>query len=109
MNETEFNSLVDKMLLRIERALESSALNLEFETANGILEIEFDNGTKIIINRQTPNREIWVAARSGGFHFKHLPGTDGEQWFDTRGGKALFARLEDAVSQQAGARADLHF
>ena len=109
MNETEFNALVDETLLRIERALESSPLNLEFETANGILEIEFDNGTKIIINRQTPNREIWVAARSGGFHFKHLPGADGERWVDTRGGTPLFALLEDVVSQQAAARADLRF
>jgi len=105
MTETEFNTLVDGMLLAIERALEASALDLEFETTNGILEIEFPSSTKVIINRQTPNREIWVAARSGGFHFRR----QGELWIDTRSGKSLLELLEDVVSQQSGVRANLRF
>ncbi len=109
MNESEFNALVDATLLRIERALEASDLDLEFETTNGILEIEFANGSKVIINRQTPMREIWVAARSGGFHFRLAGAQTDAQWNDTRGGKALFALLEEVVSQQSGARAVLRF
>ena len=105
MNETEFNTLVDAMLLRIEGALEASALDLEFETVSGILAIEFEDGSKVIVNRQTPNREIWVAARSGGFHFRK----EGETWVDTRGGKPLFALLEEVVSKQAGGAANLVF
>lgn len=105
MTETEFNALVDGVLLAIERSLESSGLELEFETTNGILEIEFPNGTKVIINRQTPNREIWVAARSGGFHFRGR----GDLWIDTRSGKSLLELLDDVVSQQAGVRANLRF
>jgi len=105
MTETEFNTLVDGMLLTIERALEACGLDLEFETTNGILEIEFQSGTKAIINRQTPNREIWVAARSGGFHFRR----QGDLWIDTRSGKSLLELIEDVVSQQAGARANLRF
>lgn len=105
MTETEFNTLVDGMLLTIERALEASGLDLEFETTNGILDIEFPSGAKVIINRQTPNREIWVAARSGGFHFRR----QGDLWIDTRSGKSLLELLEDVVSQQAGVRANLRF
>ena len=105
MTETEFNTLVDGMLLAIERALEASGLDLEFETTNGILEIEFPSGTKVIINRQAPNREIWVAARSGGFHFR----SQGDLWIDTRSGKSLLELLDDVVSQQAGVRANLRF
>jgi CyaY protein len=105
MTETEFNALVDGMLLAIERALETSGLDLEFETTNGILEIEFPSGTKVIINRQTPTREIWVAARSGGFHFRN----QGALWIDTRSGKGLLELLDDVVSQQAGVRAKLSF
>ena len=105
MTETEFNLLVDATLLRIESALEASELDLDFETTNGILEIEFENGSKVIVNRQAPNREIWVAARSGGFHFRRA----GQEWVDTRGGKSLFGLIEEVVSQQAGRPAALRF
>lgn len=77
------------MLLTIDRALEASGLDLEFETTNGILEIEFPSGTKVIINRQTTNREIWVAARWGRFHFR----CQGDLWIDTRSGKSLLELL----------------
>ena len=109
MNESEFNALVDAIFLQIERALEASNLDLEFETTNGILEIEFANGSKVIINRQAPNREIWVAARSGGFHFRRANEDKDAQWNDPRGGKPLFVLIEEVVSQQAGARAALRF
>ena len=109
MNESEFNALVDATFLQIEQALEASNLDLEFETTNGILEIDFANGSKVIINRQAPNREIWVAARSGGFHFRRASGDKDAQWNDTRGGKPLFDLIEEVVSQQAGARAALRF
>ncbi len=77
------------MLLTIDRALEASGLDLEFESTNGILEIEFPRGTKVIINRQTTNREIWVAARWDGFHFR----CQGDLWIDTRSGKSLLELL----------------
>jgi len=102
MTETEFNTLADALLLRIEEALEASGLDLEFETASGILTIEFEDGSKVIVNRQTPNREIWVAARSGGFHFRK----EGGEWVDTRGGKPLFPLLREVVAKQAGSAAE---
>ena len=105
MTETEFNTLVDAMLRRIEDALEASGLDLEFETVSGILTIEFEDGSKVIVNRQTPNREIWVAAKSGGFHFRK----EGDAWVDTRGGEPLLALLDDVVSKQAGTAANLGF
>lgn len=103
MTETEFNTLVDATLARIEDALEACGLDLEFETVAGILTIEFEDGSKVIVNRQTPNREIWVAAKSGGFHFRRI----GDAWTDTRGGKPLNALLEEVVSKQAGEPANL--
>jgi CyaY protein len=105
MTESEFNALVDKTLAGIETALEVCGLDLDFETASGILEIEFGDGSKVIVNRQTPNREIWVAAKSGGFHFRR----DGNAWLDTRGGKPLHELLDEVVSKQAGVSAGLRF
>jgi CyaY protein len=64
LNEAEFNQAAGAALAHIEQALEDA--DLDFETpADGIIEVEFEDGSKIIINRHGVAREIWVAARSG--------------------------------------------
>jgi CyaY protein len=99
MNESEFEALAGAALEKIERALEASGVEADFELkAGGVLEIEFEDGSKIIVNRHGAAREIWVAARSGGFHFRW----DGATWRDTREGSELFAALSRLVSQQGG-------
>jgi CyaY protein len=101
MNETDFHRAVDAVLARIEGAVEAvDALDVDLEA--GILTITCPDGSRIIVNRQTPNREIWVAARSGGFHFTWRDG----EWRDTRSAEELFASLARIVALQAGARVD---
>lgn len=105
MTDTEFEALADAALAALETAFESSAPEAALETkGTGVLEVEFDNGAKIVINRHTAAREIWVAARSGGFHFRHL----GSAWRDTRDGTELFAALSKLASAQSGAPVLLH-
>lgn len=95
--EAEFNLAASKTLAHIEQALE--AADLDFETpADGILEVEFENGSKIIINRHGVAREIWVAAPSGGFHFKPQAG----DWVDTKDGTPLYTKLAALVLAQGG-------
>jgi CyaY protein len=104
LDEREFNRLADAMLVRIEAALEASASDLDFEIKpGGVIEIEFDNGTKVIVNRHTAAREIWVAARSGGYHFR----PQGDRWLATRDGEELMAALSRCLSEQAGAPVEL--
>lgn len=99
MTDSEFEALAETVIAALERALEGSALEADFETKGaGVLEVEFANGTKLLINRHTAAREIWVAAKSGGFHFRH----DGAAWRDTRDGMELFAALSKLVSAQSG-------
>ena len=98
MTESEFHRAVDEVLRRVESAVEANdALDVDLES--GILTVECPDGTKVIVNRQTPNREIWVAARSGGFHFVLREG----RWVDTRSGDELFASLTRVIAQQSGA------
>ncbi|MFZ5512236.1 MAG: iron donor protein CyaY [Pseudomonadota bacterium] len=97
MDETEFNRLADAMLKRIEDALDAQELDLEVKPG-GVIEVEFDDGSKIIINRHTAAREIWVAARSGGYHFRHDEG----RWLGTRDGTELMEALGRLVSGQTG-------
>ncbi len=105
MDDKEFNSLADVTLARIEAALEASDADIDFElAAGGVLEIEFENGSKIIVNRHAIAREIWVAAKAGGFHFRW----DGESWLDTRDGLELMAKLSTLASQQAGESVSLN-
>lgn len=103
MTESEFLALAERTLHAIESALERAAddcdLDVECSRSGNVLEIEFiDNGSKIIINSQAPMQEIWVAARSGGFHYRH----DGSQWLNTRDGSELFASLSKMVGGQGG-------
>ena len=82
----------------LDRALEDSDADLDWSLVDGILEIACEDGSKVIVNRHAPNREIWVAARSGGFHFR----ADGGRWRDSRGGGELGSSLAAILREQAG-------
>jgi CyaY protein len=97
MNESEFHSAVDDVLAQVERAADSSQ-GIEADLEAGILTIECPDGSRIIVNRQTASREIWIAARTGGFHFAWKGGA----WRDTRSGAELFASLRQIVLAQTG-------
>lgn len=97
MEDSEFNRLAEEALQSIEAMLEASDADLDFELqAGGVLEIECANGSKIIINRHAVAKEMWVAARSGGFHFRWQEG----QWRDTRDGQELFGKLQALIVDQ---------
>lgn len=98
MNESEFHQRVDAILLSLESACDDVDADIDCELASGILTITFENDTKIIVNRQTPNREIWVAAKSGGFHFRYVDNV----WRNTRGEENLEALLTNVIAQQSG-------
>ena len=98
MTPSEFDSLADAMLERIARAVEQSGADCDCEPkGSGVLELEFADGSRIIVNRHSAAREIWVAARSGGYHFRW----NGSAWVDTRGGGELLAALSKLVSEQS--------
>ena len=99
MTESEFEALAAAALAALESAFEAGAPDADVQTKGaGVLEIEFDNGSKMVINRHGAAREIWVAARDGGFHFRH----DGIAWRDTRDGTELLAAVSRLASQQGG-------
>lgn len=99
MTESEFEALADGAIAAIERAVEASGADADLETKGaGVLQLEFAGGARIVVNRHSAAREIWVAAPSGGFHFRY----DGSRWRDTRGGKELFEALSDLLSATSG-------
>ncbi|MBI4743208.1 MAG: iron donor protein CyaY [Betaproteobacteria bacterium] len=99
MNDNEFNALADAALNQIEAWLETSDADLDYGMiAAGVLEIEFADGSKIVVNRHGAAKEVWVAAKSGGFHFRWA----GDAWRDTRDNAELMAALSKLVGAQAG-------
>lgn len=98
MTENEFNELADAVFARIEQTIDDSGADIEYSLNGGVLELEFDDGSKIIINRHTPNREIWLAARSGGFHYAWQDG----QWTSRRDGSELFGKLGELIKLGCG-------
>ncbi|PRC94775.1 iron donor protein CyaY [Solimicrobium silvestre] len=108
MTETEFLSLIDATLSQIEDVFEGAGqrgdIDVECSRNGSLLDIEFlHNKSKIIINSQAALSELWVAAKSGGFHYKH----DGRQWLNTRDGSELMAVLAGIALEQGGLVIDL--
>jgi CyaY protein len=101
MTESEFHRAVDAVLARVEACVEGHD-ELDVDLEGGVLTITCPDDTRVIVNRQTPNREIWVAARSGGFHFTARESA----WRDTRSGDELFASLTRILESQAGVHVD---
>ena len=98
MTENEFTRLADKTLAQIETAIDNCGVDIDCEHINGVLELAFPNGSRIIINKQTASHEIWLAAKSGGFHFTWK----NAEWCDTRDGTPLFTALGKHISAQSG-------
>jgi CyaY protein len=98
MNESEFNTTVDRLLLAIEDALDGQDADIDMETTAGILTLTFANGSKVIVNRQVATFEVWVAARSGGFHL----GRKGTDWVCNTTGETLSQLLSRVCSEQSG-------
>lgn len=99
MTDAEFNELADAVLSRIEAAVDALGGDVECNRSGNVLEIEFDNGQKIVINRHDINREIWVAAKSGGFHYAWQNNT----WQSRRDAGELFERLSELFTAQGEA------
>lgn len=97
MNESDFLSLTDTIFDRIEQALDDS--DIDSLRAGNVLELECEDGSKVIVNRHAANQEIWIAAKAGGYHYRF----DGQNWVSTREAGEFFADLARLLSAQAGA------
>lgn len=98
MNESEFLDVTDRIFSRIEDAIDDAGLDADFVSNGNVLEIEFDDGGKIVVNRHASNQELWIAAKSGGYHFAFKDG----QWLAARDGAEFFSTLKTAIAQACG-------
>jgi CyaY protein len=100
MNESEFHQRVDAMLLAIEEAIDESGADIDYENAAGILTLELEDGSQLIINRQTSLKQLWLAVRSGGYHFDWSD--EAGSWVRDSDGAAFVEVLNQALREQGG-------
>lgn len=102
MTDSEFGDRVDKTLVQVEEYIESLVDSLDLDAdssrAGNVLTLDFDDFGKIILNSQVANHELWVAAKSGGFHYR----LDGDGWVNTRSGQPFASHFVEILSGQLG-------
>ena len=98
MTESEFIRLSEELFEHIEDQIDENGWDFDCQFAGNVLTIEAEDGTQIIVNRHTPNQELWIAAKSGGYHFALRDG----EWRSTRDGSSFFAMLNEVLGAAAG-------
>jgi CyaY protein len=107
IDDKQFYQLGSNLLQSIEVALESADdeldLDLDMERQGGnVINIRFRDKSVIVVNTQAPLHEIWVAAKSGGYHYRWAGTMSQPLWLDTKTGKELLSDLSEFASTQAG-------
>lgn len=102
MTDLEYQDRAEALLRAIELACDrindESDADIDNQRVGGMITLTFRNRSQIVINLQKPLHEVWLAARAGGFHYKH----DGRDWIDTKGNGEFFENLTRYASEQAG-------
>ena len=102
MTDTEFMDRSEALLLAVEEACdrinETTDTDLDCQRVGGMLTLVFANRSQIIVNLQKPLHEVWLAARSGGYHYKF----NSNKWMDTKGQGEFFLQLSRDASVQSG-------
>lgn len=101
LSDADYHAQTHALLARVEAQidawLEADVIDIDTHRSGGLLELSFPNGSKIVLNTQPPLQELWLAARQGGYHFRHVQG----RWLE-REGREFLALLSEAASAQAG-------
>lgn len=101
MNESEFIDLADATIEDLQDGIDASGASIDYDEVGGVLTLRFDNGSKIIFSKQSPLKQLWMAAKAGGFHFDY--DEVNQQWVCDSGNKEnLPVMLNRLASEQAG-------
>ncbi|WP_349971268.1 iron donor protein CyaY [Pseudomonas caspiana] len=104
LTEARFHDLVDATQQNLEDIFDDSGLDVDIENSAGVLTIKFENGTQLIFSRQEPLRQLWLAARSGGFHFDY--DEEEKRWSCDTSDELLSEMLKRFTLEQAGVELD---
>jgi CyaY protein len=98
MTDSEFLALADVLYQKIEDGIEESGADIDYDQNGSLLTLEFENRTKLIINRQQPLHQVWLATLENGHHYDYKDGL----WIDDRSGVEFLSFLSKAITKQSG-------
>ena len=102
MTDTEFHSLADEMFSAIddavEQAIDEQDADVDMNASGNVLQMTFEDGSQIVINKQEPLHEIWLATKTGGYHFAYSDG----KWLDTRNNLEFMPFTLKEIKAQGG-------
>nr|WP_026958218.1 MULTISPECIES: iron donor protein CyaY [Aliagarivorans] len=99
MNDSYYHQLIDDAFAKIELATDSDDFDIECDVNGGVLTLEFENGSQIVINKQEPLHQLWLATKFGGYHFEWR---DDSQWICNRSGNEFWSFLSQSIKDQSG-------
>jgi len=101
MDDNEFRERSDACLGKVAKWLEDfDPDDVDFNTADGVVTIEFAAGAKFILSRQSQMKQMWLAAGSHAYHYNWDAGK--AVWLDDKDSHELFQRLAESISEQTG-------
>ena len=101
MNESQFREIAEQAIEDIQDAIDNSGADIDYDEIGGVLTLEFEDGSKIIFSKQAAMNQLWMAARSGGFHFDY--NEEAEQWIcDSGDNEEMYAMLSRLSTEQVG-------
>jgi CyaY protein len=100
MPDLSFNEAYEETLQQLEDQLDECDADIDYDTVSDILTISFEDGSKLIINKQAAADQLWLAARSGGFHYDYDSASG--QWRNDKTGENFFIELSRLATEQAG-------
>ncbi len=98
MSEALFHERVDNLFLQLEEILDGSTSDIDYVNTSGLLTISCENKSQVILSRQPPLRQVWLACLAGGLHFERVEDT----WLLTTDNSQTLAQcLTQALQKQA--------
>ena len=98
MSEALFHERVDNLFLQVEEVLDEALSDIDFVNSSGLLTITCENKSQVILSRQPPLQQIWLACLEGGLHFQLVQDT----WLLTTDHKQTLGQcLTQALQRQA--------
>lgn len=99
MDDREYRQAADACLEGIERWL-GDVEDVDLTTRDGLVTIEFEDGARYVVNRQSAARQIWLAAGARAWHYDLDPASG--EWRDDRDRHRLRDRLSELLSEKLG-------
>ncbi|QLE84019.1 MULTISPECIES: iron donor protein CyaY [Shewanella] len=107
MTDSQYHQLADEMFKAIDDAIELAIdeqdADIDIDASGNVLQLEFEDQSKIVINKQEPLHQIWVATLQGGYHFSYVEG----KWIDERNGGEFMPFVLESIFRQGGIKLDI--